>query len=257
MISFGCLLMFAPFFLRMEKIWEHFCGHPHQNSRPNSCHKVDFFLSWIKVFLFTCQTGPTQNKARLQNRSSVALGNIHLTYARMFMEFPAATQPERGGTHNHQPQLEHLHQHHKDSAAKTRQHWPIHTRTAKIIKHTRCPKLCAHYVTWLCPLRSRATFRTLEMCLHKSQWERPSSITQTHEVPVRVTTTVREGDGQLPPPNINVPSTRTQKLVHENPMSHNWPPETNVSLGDQLVYEVPYRFSSKIFLPAIYLAVFP
>lgn len=114
--------VFAPFFLRMEKIWEHFCGHPHQNSRPNSCHKVDFFLSWIKVFLFTCQTGPTQNKARLQNRSSLALGNIHLTYARMFMEFPAATQPERGGTHNHQPQLEHPHQHHKDSAAKTRQH---------------------------------------------------------------------------------------------------------------------------------------
>ena len=129
--------VFAPFFLRMEKFWEHFRGIP--TKMPVQIHVTKWiFFSWIKVFLFTCQTGPAQNKARLQNRSSLALGNIHLTYARMFMEPPAAPQPGRGGTHNHQPQLEHPHQHHKHSAAKTRQHRPIHTRTANIIKQTRC-----------------------------------------------------------------------------------------------------------------------
>lgn len=51
-------------------------------------------------------------------------------------------------------------------------------------------------------------------------------LTQRYAIPVRVNYIFRKGHGKLVQPNTNVPSTTAQKFVHENSMSHNWPPET-------------------------------
>lgn len=61
------ILMFAPFFWKWKN-WGTFLGASAPKFLSKFMSQSGFFLSWIKVFLFTCQTGSTQNEARLQNR---------------------------------------------------------------------------------------------------------------------------------------------------------------------------------------------